>query len=375
MLGRGRKRRKKYKRRVFDVLTDPVLKFPPLPNHPHPTTEYATDSEDTFMQEVFRTEKNSFGLIREYLSRPSFEPDQHMTIQDLSDFHLRSTIGTSSEEMMSNQIPLSLIRSAGAVDENWFNPFQNATICRLMDWFWNGSEKKSLADLEILVKQVLMADDFNRDDLKNFNAKREQDRLDEFAGIQSDHQGSLYSAHSLVSKSIQSSDSSSPHDSAGWRQEVVQIPIPDGKTHATLSDSPHFEVPGLFYRSLKEIIKSAFTSQDALRFHYTPFKHVWRSSEELGEQRVYSELYCSDRWLQEHEELQKQSSIDGIEKAIAGLMFWSDSTHLTNFGNASVWPIYLYFGNQSKYERARPSSHACHHVAYVPSVRFYLNII
>jgi len=30
-------------------------------------------------------------------------------------------------------------------------------------------------------------------------------------------------------------------------------------------------------------------------------------------------------------------------------MLWSDSTHLASFGNASLWPIYLYIGNLSKY--------------------------
>ena len=38
-----------------------------------------------------------------------------------------------------------------------------------------------------------------------------------------------------------------------------------------------------------------------------------------------------------------------LERVIAGLMFWSDATYLAQFGNASAWPVYLFFGNQSKY--------------------------
>ncbi|KAJ7185362.1 hypothetical protein C8R46DRAFT_377085 [Mycena filopes] len=49
-------------------------------------------------------------------------------------------------------------------------------------------------------------------------------------------------------------------------------------------------------------------------------------------------------------------------------MFWSDSTHLANFGNAKLWPIYMLFGNLSKYIRAKPNSGAEHHVAYIPSL-------
>jgi Plavaka transposase len=48
---------------------------------------------------------------------------------------------------------------------------------------------------------------------------------------------------------------------------------------------------------------------------------------------------------------------------VAALMFWSDSTHLANFGTAKLWPIYLLFGNVSKYICGQPKSGACQHVA------------
>lgn len=49
-------------------------------------------------------------------------------------------------------------------------------------------------------------------------------------------------------------------------------------------------------------------------------------------------------------------------------MILSDYTHLTSFGNAGLWPIYLYLGGLSKYTRAKPTSFATHHLAYVPKV-------
>ena len=69
------------------------------------------------------------------------------------------------------------------------------------------------------------------------------------------------------------------------------------------------------------------------------------------EQCLYDELYTSDAWNEAHDALQKQRCNDGckLERVIAGLMFWSDATHLTQFGSASTWPVYLFFGNQSKY--------------------------
>jgi len=53
---------------------------------------------------------------------------------------------------------------------------------------------------------------------------------------------------------------------------------------------------------------------------------------------------------------------------VAAMMLWSDSTHLANFGTASLWPVYLFFGNQSKYTHTKPTSYAAHHVAYLPTV-------
>jgi hypothetical protein len=53
-------------------------------------------------------------------------------------------------------------------------------------------------------------------------------------------------------------------------------------------------------------------------------------------------------------------------------MVSSDATTLADFGTAKAWPIYLMFGNLSKYIRAQPDSGAMHHLAYIPSVSFLL---
>jgi hypothetical protein len=55
---------------------------------------------------------------------------------------------------------------------------------------------------------------------------------------------------------------------------------------------------------------------------------------------------------------------------VIGMMIWSDSTHLASFGTTSFWPIYLYFGNQSKYTHAKPSEFAPHHLAYISKIIF-----
>ncbi|KNZ74465.1 hypothetical protein J132_06844, partial [Termitomyces sp. J132] len=77
---------------------------------------------------------------------------------------------------------------------------------------------------------------------------------------------------------------------------------------------------------------------------------------------VYGEVYTSDEFL----ELEKM--ITPVE--VLPLMFYSDSTHLTNFGTASLWPLYMWFGNISKYIHSKVSSFSAHHLAYLPSNAF-----
>ncbi|KAG2336125.1 hypothetical protein BDR05DRAFT_978853 [Suillus weaverae] len=76
--------------------------------------------------------------------------------------------------------------------------------------------------------------------------------------------------------------------------------------------------------------------------------------------------------LQEQEKLDSQPHEPdcNLETVIAAIMLWSDSTHLASFGNASLWPIYLFIGNQSKYICGKPTSFAAHHLAYIPKDTF-----
>ncbi|KIK11741.1 hypothetical protein PISMIDRAFT_122141 [Pisolithus microcarpus 441] len=131
-----------------------------------------------------------------------------------------------------------------------------------------------------------------------------------------------------------------------------------------------FTVHGLAYRPLISVIRAAFTEAASEQFHLTPFKRIWKSPVTGREQRLYDELYTSDIWIKAHDDVQKQRREDGctLERVIAGLMFWSDSTHLAQFGHATAWPVYLFFGNLTKYERASASPGTCYPVAFIPSL-------
>ncbi|KAJ7055705.1 hypothetical protein C8F01DRAFT_444509 [Mycena amicta] len=83
-----------------------------------------------------------------------------------------------------------------------------------------------------------------------------------------------------------------------------------------------------------------------------------------GHQELYGEMYSAQRTFEAFSKLPPCEE----EPVIASIMPYSDATHLANFGTASLWPLYIYFGNRSKYERAKPSANAGYHAAYFPSV-------
>jgi hypothetical protein len=150
----------------------------------------------------------------------------------------------------------------------------------------------------------------------------------------------------------------------------VKIEVPSGDKDTC---SQFIDVPGLHFQKLTTIIQAAFKSPLASKFHYSPFRLLHKCPNSGEEQRVFSELYNSNAFLKEHDSVQHAvlppDDCDcKREKVVAALMFWSDTTHLANFRTAKLWPIYMFFGNLSKYIRSEPSSQACYHLAYIPSL-------
>ncbi|KAE9387588.1 hypothetical protein BT96DRAFT_960362 [Gymnopus androsaceus JB14] len=165
----------------------------------------------------------------------------------------------------------------------------------------------------------------------------------------------------------------------GWIETSIKIPVPCTGVKQSEADAPAYELKGVFYRKPLEIIKSVFQSEQAKKFHYTPFKlYQQQSFPDSPDICLHSELYNADAFIEEHAKIQRQQEkrrLDDPEDpslhilcAIAGMMLWSDATKIGTWGDQSMWPIYLYFGNQSKYDRAKPSAFASHHMAYIPKL-------
>ena len=166
----------------------------------------------------------------------------------------------------------------------------------------------------------------------------------------------------------------------GWREGSVTIVLPKvGERHEDEDHAHSFTINKIWHRSFLEVIKSAFTDVTARHFHWFPHTLLHRCAmpgdPNAHPERLYSDIYNCDAMIREHEELQQQppnpEDPPDMERVIAGIRVYSDSTLLANFGSASLWPIYAYFLNLSKYLRLKPTMFAAHHLAYIPSVSIY----
>jgi len=286
-----------------------------------------------------QTDSNSFGVYCIYRSGiPDYSPD--------ADFHLNKVADDPNFTGAQPNLPLPM-PGPFCDDPDPDSPYKKKTTERLMAWYYAGSNTKLLQDLNILAHNVILADDFNRDDLQGFNASKAMKALDNEAG-----------------------NPSSPLKD-GWKCSSIPLSMPFPKhKYPSEAAAPTHLVEGLLHRKLIDVIKAAFQEKSATEFHLSPFKERWKPSPDAPSERIYLELYNSNAFLKVHETICKQPHPNcNLQIVIMPMMLWLDATHLTNFGNASLWPIYMFNGAQLKYTRAKLTSFAAHHIAYIPKVQ------
>ena len=137
---------------------------------------------------------------------------------------------------------------------------------------------------------------------------------------------------------------------------VYKVPIHDVRTRSLT-------------QTMLESIQDRSKSMD---FHWYGHKEVWQPPyRDASPEQVWGELYTSDAFLSAERHLIDTHRDSSQPCVIAAFIIWSDSTHLAQFGQAKAWPIYAYFGNQSKYTRCKPTTRSAQVVGYVPPVSDY----
>jgi hypothetical protein len=230
-----------------------------------------------------------FGLWKEYLYRPSYDPDAFISLEDLY------------RPLTS---PDTVDPQAGDEGKHLEHPplYSSKSVALLLEWQNTGSSAKSNDKINCLVRSVLLHPEFQPDTLQSFNATRENKKADA-AGEQSPFQGSFKCAN-------------------------VDIEVPSGS-----KDVPPqtFTIPGLYYHKIVTLIKDAFDSHISVRFHLTPFKLFRRLPGNEDGEHMYSEMYNSDAFLDKHDRVQRAPTDNPSckrEKVVVAIMFWSDATHL-----------------------------------------------
>ncbi|EKM75172.1 hypothetical protein AGABI1DRAFT_46869 [Agaricus bisporus var. burnettii JB137-S8] len=217
-----------------------------------------------------------------------------------------------------------------------------------MIWFYS-STTKTLADLDRLVYSVITAPDFKPSDFEDFSAVAESKRLDNDPNSEQSSAQAPFTSNDV------------------WHTSTVSIPLPlTGRKHPSEDKAPKLDVE-FHHRDLVEVVKSAAQDHNSEHLHWKGYKTFWKSSAGEPSQRVYGEAYTSDFFLELEEEI---TPVEGcnLETVIIALFLYSDATLLANFGDLSLWPIYVWLGNLSKYIRGKTRSFTAHHLAYLPSL-------
>ena len=231
------------------------------------------------------------------------------------------------------------------------HPFRNDSIFEAVKTFCLSPSSKTARGMDAIAG-LITSGRIIAEELQGFKAATELHRLDRFAA--------------------ESSIAGGP-----WKTGSVQIKMPCMRANkpafTTETDAPEFEIPGIRYRSLVDLLTSKLQNPTTSgSFVNTPFSEWWCPPGSNTPIRIYGEAYSSDATIRMFEEIKRiPPPVDDpqVESVIVLLMLGSDATHLANFGTASLWPLYLFFGNMSKYTSSRPSEFPASHLAYLPKVR------
>ena len=297
----------------------------------------------------FSTSKNVFGLWRRYFNEtaPYYTPEEGLA--DLVDGDDCYDDVDNRNRVVCTTSPCASPFPVVERQNTDFYPYPNRSSFLLGDWFWNGGFQKSQKNFSRLV-DIINDPRFLPDDVKVANWRRINHLL----------AGDLGSDGTEEWEDV---------DIEGWQETPVTMSVP---FHARCqTPGPQNYTVKFHHRSITSVIREKLTNPiDARRFVYEPYEIYWDPLRRNGGvQKVHGELFTSSAFLESHRDLQSLSLTCDLPRVVVALMFSSDVTHLSMFSNAKLWPLYMFFGNESKYRRSKPSCRLCCHVAFFEKVR------
>ena len=314
-----------------------AVQLPPPDLEPQHDDDEPRDPTGSDNPEHTITNANSFGVFRKYPSIPSHNPRDPDAFADVPTAPQSQSIGSG----LTAVAPLASRSDPLANSEN-----QSEDL--LLAWM-NVGAGITPAGMNQLVHDAILHKYFKPSELHGFNAVTAMRRFDR--------------EHFGPKATLKAGD--------GWKEGSVKIKVPCTWTKQKEDDAPEFVVSGILYRDVVEVITAELEDPDAFdNIHTTPYEEWWYPRPGGDPVRIYSETYNSDAMLQADREMRDNLRAEGglndiLETFIITALLYSDSTHLASFGTASLWPIYLYLGNVSKYIRSKPTSFSAHHIAYI----------
>jgi hypothetical protein len=208
-----------------------------------PSISMEINVESSSDMSFYDTEPDSFAIFRSYyVQPPSFI--SNITLDSVCNsphFNVPSRMKkwwlgiTKSASLPSDtNITGTALRQdiISAVNNTYFQPFENPSSYHLMNW------GKTLGELDRLVQDVLLKPDFNCEDLENFCANRESQRVD------------MIKDQVLANSLFQAAD--------GWYKVNISLPVPFERCeYHTIADIPIFKVESLMYRRILQVLHTA----------------------------------------------------------------------------------------------------------------------
>ena len=347
----GRFLTKKQRLEAAKARADDVL---PERNSEPPSDQESGEGNDPGTWQITMN-PDSFRVFRKYSSLPSHNPDDIDPFADIPSVQSGSV--PASQPPVTESIGSNLTISSTGSNSDLLANSKNPTVDLLLSWYSEGSTDGATG-LDRLVNCI-------RD--PHFNVSQ----LEGFTAV-----GAL---REFEKTHLSSEPGSALKPGDGWKcgKVAIRVPCTSHKQHE--EDAPEFTVDGIWYRDPAEVITKELADPDSFKnIHIKPFEEYWRPTEASDPIRVYSEVYTSDAMLQLEKELEETSEVTAgpqLETFNLSALLYSDSTNLAQFGHASLWPMYMFIGNTSKYMRSRPNSFSAHHIAYLPTVRVLCSAI